>query len=70
MPFMHSERIADQDRSVELFRAAGLKDNIAFAESHRDLIQRFGRFPHRNPVLGRDTTAEEAAFLLAGGFSG
>ncbi len=59
MPFMHSERIADQDRSVELVRAAGLKDNIAFAESHRDLIQRFGRFPHRNPVLGRESSAAE-----------
>ena len=59
MPFMHSERSDDQDRSVELFRAAGLDDNIAFAERHRDLIRRFGRFPHRNPVLGRESSAAE-----------
>ena len=59
MPFMHSEAIKDQDRSVDLFRAAGLRDNIGFAEGHRDLIQRFGRFPHRNPVLGRESSAAE-----------
>lgn len=59
MPFMHSEVLADQDRSVALFTAAGLTDNIAFAEGHRELIRRFGRFPHRNPVLGRESSAAE-----------
>lgn len=59
LPFMHSERIEDQERSVDLFRAAGLTDNISFAEGHRDLIKRFGRFPHRNPVLGRESSAAE-----------
>ena len=59
MPFMHSEVMADQDRSVELFRKAGLTNNLAFAEGHRDLIRQFGRFPHRNPVLGRESSAAE-----------
>ena len=59
MPFMHSEDIEDQDRSVALFRRAGLMDNLRFAEEHRELIRRFGRFPHRNPVLGRESSAAE-----------
>ena len=68
MPFMHSEHLADQLRCVELFRDS--PDNIEYAEQHADIIRRFGRFPHRNRVLGRETTAEEQAFLEAGGFSG
>jgi len=67
MPFMHSEQLADQRRAVALFRAAGLDDNIAHAEQHREIIQRFGRFPHRNAVLGRETRAEEQAYLDAPG---
>ncbi len=70
MPFMHSENIADQELCLALCRAHGLKDNIEFAEIHRDIIRRFGRFPHRNPVMGRVTTQEEKAFLDAGGFAG
>jgi uncharacterized protein (DUF924 family) len=70
MPFMHSERIDDQKKCVELFAAAGLKDNIAFAEDHRDIVVRFGRFPHRNQVLERSSSAEETAFLKDGGFAG
>jgi uncharacterized protein (DUF924 family) len=70
LPFMHSENLADQERCVALCRAAGLTDNIDFAVEHADIIRRFGRFPHRNRVLGRATTPEEAAFLAGGGFAG
>ena len=69
LPFMHSEDLADQLRCVELYRAAG-HENLSYAEDHRDIIRRFGRFPHRNAVLGRETTAEEQAFLDGGGFKG
>jgi uncharacterized protein (DUF924 family) len=70
LPFMHSEDLADQLRCVDLFRPAGDAENIRYAEEHADIILRFGRFPHRNPILGRVTTTEEQAFLDAGGFSG
>lgn len=70
LPLMHSETLADQERCVELIRAAGLTGNISFAEQHADIIRRFGRFPHRNAVLGRATTAQEQAFLDTGGFAG
>ncbi len=73
MPFMHSETLADQDRCVALFAAmrdelggpAGerLTGNVKFAIAHRDIVARFGRFPHRNAILGRTSTAEELAFL-------
>lgn len=63
MPFMHSENLADQDRSVELYSRAGLESNLRFAHHHRDLIRRFGRFPHRNTILDRASTAEEIAYL-------
>lgn len=70
MPFMHSEALADQLRCVELFRKAGNAENLGYAERHADIVRRFGRFPHRNRVLGRMTTPEEQAFLDAGGFAG
>jgi uncharacterized protein (DUF924 family) len=70
MPLMHSEHLADQQRCVELFRKAGNTDNLGYAEDHADIIRRFGRFPHRNHVLGRTTTPEEQAFLDHDGFSG
>jgi uncharacterized protein (DUF924 family) len=70
MPLMHSEDLADQQRCVELFRKAGNADNLKYAEDHAEIIRRFGRFPHRNPILGRPTTPEEQAFLDGGGFSG
>jgi uncharacterized protein (DUF924 family) len=70
MPLMHSERLSDQQRCVELFRKAGNTDNLRYAEDHADIIRRFGRFPHRNRLLGRRTTPEEQAFLDNGGFSG
>ena len=69
LPFEHSEAMADQERSLELFaRLPG--DSARWAQLHYDIIQRFGRFPHRNAALGRDSTTEERAFLAEGGFSG
>jgi uncharacterized protein (DUF924 family) len=70
LPFMHSEDLADQLRCVELFRTTADTENLRYAEEHADIIRRFGRFPHRNRVLGRATTPEEQAFLDGGGFSG
>lgn len=70
MPFMHSESLAAQERSVVLCESLGKADTLRFAILHRDLIRRFGRFPHRNAALGRNTTAEEQAYLDGGGFSG
>jgi len=65
MPFMHSESLADQDRSVALYEASGLNDNLKFAKHHRELIHRFGRFPHRNAILGRESTEAERAYLAS-----
>jgi len=65
LPFMHSESADDQARSVELFEAAGLTDNLKWARHHRDIIARFGRFPHRNAILGRESTSEEIAYLAS-----
>ncbi|WP_292613151.1 DUF924 family protein, partial [Nitrobacter sp. 62-13] len=62
--------LADQDRCVALFRSRGRPENLKFAEVHADIIRKFGRFPHRNALLGRMTSAEEQAFLDAGGFAG
>jgi uncharacterized protein (DUF924 family) len=67
---MHSELLADQLRCVELFRSAGRPENLKYAEDHADIIRHFGRFPHRNRILGRVTTPQEQAFLDGGGFSG
>jgi uncharacterized protein (DUF924 family) len=69
LPFGHSERMADQDRSVALARRLG-QPSLGFAEHHREIVRRFGRFPHRNAILGRRTTAEEQRFLDEGGFAG
>lgn len=69
LPFAHSEDIRDQNLSVRL--NAGLGQPWSdHAEGHRDIIRRFGRFPHRNAILGRTTTPEEADFLKSGGFQG
>jgi uncharacterized protein (DUF924 family) len=70
LPLMHSEHWADQERCVESFRNTPTADNLGYAEEHADIIRRFGRFPHRNIVLGRITTPDEQAFLDGGGFSG
>jgi uncharacterized protein (DUF924 family) len=69
LPFMHSENLADQDRAVEFTRKLG-DDPARYALLHRDIVARFGRFPHRNAVLGRVTTPEEQRFLDDGGFAG
>lgn len=69
LPFGHSEDLSMQDRSVELHR--GLTPfHLKQAVHHRDIVQRFGRFPHRNPLLGRQTTPDEQAYLDAGGYAG
>lgn len=68
LPLEHSERLADQDEAVRLFRErADIGTNLKYAELHRDIIRRFGRFPHRNAILGRASTAEEIAYLDNGG---
>jgi uncharacterized protein (DUF924 family) len=69
LPFMHSEEPADHERSVALAGALG-GDTERFALHHRDVVRRFGRFPHRNALLGRATTPEEQRFLDEGGFGG
>lgn len=70
MPFMHSERLEDQERCVRLSHSLDDKGTLPYARDHARIIRRFGRFPHRNPVLGRHTTPAEQAFLDAGGFAG
>ncbi|HTU66085.1 MAG TPA: DUF924 family protein [Steroidobacteraceae bacterium] len=69
LPFAHSEDLADQERSVALARRLGA-DDLAHAEHHRDIVRRFGRFPHRNAILGRDSTTEEKEYLDHGGYAG
>lgn len=79
MPLMHSEALATQERSVEIFRAwrqelpdeqrSALDGPLDFAVQHRDIVRRFGRFPHRNALLGRESTAEELEFLKQPGSS-
>jgi uncharacterized protein (DUF924 family) len=74
LPFEHSERIEDQERAVTLCQAlhdeAGDESTLKWALLHRDIIARFGRFPHRNAPLGRQSTPEEQAYLDEGGFAG
>lgn len=69
LPFAHSEDLDDQRRSVELHTSIG-RPWLDHAEGHFGIVERFGRFPHRNPLLGRDTTPAERAFLDEGGFAG
>lgn len=69
LPFAHSEDLADQDLSVELNALLGSEPE-RHAKGHRDIVLRFGRFPHRNAILGRDSTPAEQAFLHQGGFAG
>lgn len=65
LPFMHSESLTHQDRSVALFEAAGLSDNLRWARHHREIVHRFGRFPHRNAILDRHSTQEEEDWLAS-----
>jgi len=69
LPYSHSENPSDQERAVELNRRIGAP-YLDHAIGHRDIVARFGRFPHRNALLGRVTTPEERAFLDSGGFAG
>lgn len=70
MPFEHAEDLDAQQRGVALFHAMGLSDMAYWAQVHLDIIARFGRFPHRNQVLGRASTPAELNFLKGGGFAG
>ena len=70
MPLMHSESLADQERLLRLLSPETEAETYKFAVIHRDIIARFGRFPHRNNCLGRDSTPQELKFLNSGGFSG
>jgi uncharacterized protein (DUF924 family) len=70
MPYEHAEDIDAQHRGVALFQTMGLSDTAYWARVHLDIIARFGRFPHRNPILGRVSTPAELAFLRSGGFAG
>lgn len=67
LPLMHSENLDDQGQSVSLFREARLEANLYFAEHHRGIVRRFGRFPHRNAILGRESTPEELVYLASDG---
>ena len=67
LPYEHSELPADQERSVMLYRRLG-GSHLEWAERHRDIVRRFGRFPHRNAILGRKSTSEEQAYVEKGDF--
>lgn len=67
LPFEHSENLADQDRAIELLEPLGNAEWTRYAREHRDVIARFGRFPHRNAALGRENTPEEEAYLAQPG---
>jgi uncharacterized protein (DUF924 family) len=69
MPFMHSESRLIHESALELFRENGLEDNFQFELKHKAIIDRFGRYPHRNAILGRASTAEEIEFLKQPGSS-
>ena len=70
LPFEHSEEMAHQEYAMKLFGGIGDDELMKYAVLHRDLIARFGRFPHRNAALGRESTQEEIDYLASGGFSG
>ncbi len=70
LPLQHAEDMALQDRQLALFQTMERPDDDRWAEHHHAIVERFGRFPHRNRALGRETTAEEAAFLEQDGFRG
>ncbi len=69
MPFMHSESLQIHEVAVELFRQNGIQNNLDFEFSHKKIIEQFGRYPHRNEILGRESTAEEVEFLTQAGSS-
>ena len=69
MPYMHSESALVHAQAVALFSQPGMADNLRFELQHKAIIDRFGRYPHRNAILGRSSTAEELAFLSGPGSS-
>lgn len=69
LPYMHAEDLSTQKEALDLYRQHA-SDSMSWAQEHHDIIARFGRFPHRNPVLGRSSTTDEQVFLAEGGFSG
>jgi len=69
MPFMHSESLKIHEVAVELFRRNGIESNLDFEFKHKKIIEKFGRYPHRNKVLGRQSTTEEIEFLTRPGSS-
>lgn len=69
MPFMHSESLTDHDTALALYRSLGLQNNLDAEIQHYAIIERFGRYPHRNALLGRESTAAEIAFLSEPGSS-
>lgn len=69
LPFTHSEDLVDQDLAVALNQRFN-GSSLQYAQHHREIIRRFGRFPHRNLLLGRESTPEEESFLADGGFAG
>jgi len=64
---MHSESLKIHDIAIELFKTNGIESNYSFEISHRNIIERFGRYPHRNSILGRVSTKEEIKFLTQPG---
>lgn len=69
MPYMHSESLNVHNKAVELFEDLGFESNLKYEHAHRDIIVKFGRYPHRNEILGRESTAEEKEFLTQPGSS-
>ena len=69
MPYMHSESLLIHDVAIKLFEHPGMAENLRFERAHREIIHRFGRYPHRNKILGRDSTQEEVEFLKTPGSS-
>lgn len=69
MPYMHSESLAVHDQAVKLFEKLGVEGSLKYEHLHRDIIKRFGRYPHRNKILGRESTPEELEFLSKPGSS-
>ena len=69
MPYMHSESLVIHEEAVRLFTANGIQNNLDFEFQHKAIIEKFGRYPHRNKILGRESTAEELVFLRQPGSS-
>ncbi|WP_110669829.1 DUF924 family protein [Salinicola halophilus] len=69
MPFMHSETLADHDRALELFAQPGMEKELRYEQRHREILERFGRYPHRNAIIDRESTPAEVEFLRQPGSS-